>query len=60
MCVGDVWMVQTAWCVRPLGDWWLDEGMWLAPDPESDGDMSNDGYESSSEGWTSSSDDGDN
>ena len=59
VCVGDVWMVQTAWCVRPLGDWWLDEGMWLAPDPDSEGDMSNDGYESSSEGWTSESDDGD-
>ena len=28
-CVRDVWMAQTAWCVRCAGDWWLDEGMWL-------------------------------
>ncbi|PIL31153.1 hypothetical protein GSI_05850 [Ganoderma sinense ZZ0214-1] len=59
-CVRDVWMVQTAWCVQRLGDWWLDEGMWLGPDPDpdgvvSEGDMSNLGEESESEGWTSDS-----
>ena len=46
VCVGDVWLAQTAWCVRPLGDWWLDEGMWCEPNPDSEGDMSNDGCES--------------
>ena len=29
VCVRDIWVVQTAWCVRPLADWWLDEDMWL-------------------------------
>nr|VWP02219.1 Uncharacterized protein [Ganoderma boninense] len=62
-CVRDVWMAQTAWAVQPLGDWWLDEGMWLGPDPdaESEGDMSNRGEESESGpegwGWLSESDD---
>ncbi|KAM5535258.1 hypothetical protein V8D89_011064 [Ganoderma adspersum] len=62
VCVGDVWIVQTAWCVGPLGDWWLDEGMWLAPDSGDEGDRSNYGYESVSEGWgsESESDSGDN
>ena len=58
VCVGDVWIAQTAWCVRPLGDWWLDEGMWLEHDPDSEGDMSNDGCESESEEWWSESDHG--
>ncbi|KAM5533531.1 hypothetical protein V8D89_012810 [Ganoderma adspersum] len=61
VCVGDVWIVQTAWCVRPLGDWWLDEGMWLGRDPDcsDEGDRSNYGYESESEGWGSESESGD-
>ncbi|KAM5539875.1 hypothetical protein V8D89_006378 [Ganoderma adspersum] len=32
VCVRDVWMVQTGWCVRPLGDWWLGEETWLEDD----------------------------
>ncbi|KAI1786825.1 hypothetical protein LXA43DRAFT_1184931 [Ganoderma leucocontextum] len=28
VCVCDVPMVQTAWCVRPVADWWLDREMW--------------------------------
>nr|VWP01788.1 Beta-lactamase (EC [Ganoderma boninense] len=60
-CVRDVWMAQTAWAVQPVGDWWLDDGMWLGPDPdaESKGDMSNRGEESESGpedwGWLSES-----
>ncbi|KAM5535262.1 hypothetical protein V8D89_011068 [Ganoderma adspersum] len=32
VCVRDVWVLQTAWCVPPLAEWWLDEDMWLEDD----------------------------
>ncbi|PIL31156.1 hypothetical protein GSI_05853 [Ganoderma sinense ZZ0214-1] len=32
VCVRDVWMLQTAWCVRRAADLWLDEDMWLEDD----------------------------
>ena len=32
MCVREVWVLQTAWCVRPLAEWWVNEGMWLEDD----------------------------
>ncbi|KAM5535279.1 hypothetical protein V8D89_011085 [Ganoderma adspersum] len=32
VCVRDVWVLQTAWCVRPLAEWWLDEDLWLEDD----------------------------
>ncbi|KAI1786786.1 hypothetical protein LXA43DRAFT_750414 [Ganoderma leucocontextum] len=32
VCVRDVWMAQTAWCVRPVGDWWFGGEMWLEDD----------------------------
>ena len=32
VCVRDVWVLQTAWCVRSLAECWLDEDMWLEDD----------------------------
>ena len=31
-CVRDLWVLQTAWCVCPLAEWWADEDVWLEND----------------------------
>ena len=57
VCLRGVWMVQTDWCVRPLGDWWLGEDMWLEDDSEdyelSDGEGADGSDEDGTSSWTS-------